>query len=200
MTGRPALLNTVVAAAVGFGAAAVTLGVGSSDAVEATTPAGSASAETVAPRTPVAPAALSAVSRRGAPPPMLEDQAPLPEPAAVAAYVERTARSRAAAHAAEASDRVWAKGAERRVLDALATIADRTGFEDPAVDCRTNLCRIDLTWGDYEHAEEDSGRLLTALHDVPCAIHAPLPRPDEPGRPYRSATYLDCSRARADQL
>lgn len=212
---RASIKHTVLAAAVGFGAAMATTAL-------RTEPAAPSQPATKRPgrahRITVTQHAQHRLSRRLASrvarlehrvagnsderEPGAEDTAPRPhlDRATAIARVRDAARRRSDAHYADSFDASWARDANQSVRGDLKRIEARAGFDIVEVDCRTRLCRIDLDWPSYDDAQTGAAMLAPALRSLNCRIHVMLPPPDDRGARYSSATYLDCSALRAGTL
>jgi hypothetical protein len=124
--------------------------------------------------------------------------APTPmTPAQAMRRVRARTATRERRHQAQRVDSTWSDEANRAIRGDLAALASRTGLDIVDVDCRTDVCRIDLGWASYEQAQSNAGHLAEDIRSLNCAIHVPLPPPDQDRtQSYQSAVYLDCARLR----
>ncbi len=122
--------------------------------------------------------------------------APLPDPEVAIQNVRDHASEREGIHGSEAVDAAWADQTEVAVAKGLEPVAEEAGFDVLRIDCRTESCRIDLSWASYDHARLEADRLVDAVRAVSCGIDVPLLPPSDPAAAYESAFYLDCSRPR----
>jgi hypothetical protein len=130
-------------------------------------------------------------------PPPAEMEEPPIDPAEAEARAVVRRETRAASFAAEAVDRSWAAEAGRSLAADLAGF-EGSSFRAGPVDCRTHVCRTELTWDSYAAARAEAKHVVQHGYTVNCTKEIFTPEPEsDPEAPYTATFYLDCSKQRA---
>jgi hypothetical protein len=134
------------------------------------------------------------VAARDEAPPDTADEPPIDREEAEARTAQRHEEQRASFEA-QAVDRSWAPDTAR-AFEADFEIFEGRAFHVGQVDCRTSVCRTQLTWDSYEAALADSRNVVQHRYATNCARVIQTPTPSEPSAPYTATVYFDCANLR----
>jgi len=91
----------------------------------------------------------------------------------------------------EPVDSQWSQAAATAIeADVITMGHDGERFEAISVDCRSQLCAIEVEWPSRQEAINTASDLITHSYAYNCSRHYFLSETDE--IPYRSTVFLDC--------
>lgn len=133
-----------------------------------------------------------------------ERPAEVVDPIEEASHDREEALARAAEHradreakfAAEPVDRSWALDAGRRFDADFSSFEDAT-FKAGPMDCRSSLCRGELTFPSYDAARGAARKIVQHEYATNCTREILTPAPEDDGNaPYTATVFFDCRNLR----
>ncbi len=95
----------------------------------------------------------------------------------------------------------WSPGATNYLAEGLTVLSKEIGFGLRSAECKTAMCRATLEWPDYASAQRTGFQL--AEREFPglnCEQTIRLKPPENPGAPYSTNLYLDCTSQRTGSV